>query len=100
MTIGSSTPDPTGRRSSVVNHPATEAKPSSSVAEILPAPDPSDNSPTVISMNRPGVNAEAVVANFQGKQLGQFELIEPIGVGGMAAVIRAKDVQLGRIVAL
>src|SRR5439155_26714962 len=29
-----------------------------------------------------------------------FELVEPIGVGGMAAVIRARDTQLDRMVAL
>ena len=32
--------------------------------------------------------------------LAHFELIEPIGVGGMAAVLRARDTQLDRIVAL
>src|ERR1019366_1925444 len=32
--------------------------------------------------------------------LAHFELIEPIGVGGMAAVIRAHDTQLDRFVAL
>src|SRR5215831_13712366 len=32
--------------------------------------------------------------------LAHFELLEPIGVGGMAAVIRARDTQLERFVAL
>ena len=32
--------------------------------------------------------------------LAHFELIEPIGVGGMAAVLRARDTQLDRFVAL
>jgi serine/threonine protein kinase len=32
--------------------------------------------------------------------LGHFELIEAIGSGGMAAVIKARDLELGRIVAL
>src|SRR5205085_2065315 len=32
--------------------------------------------------------------------LGPFELLEPIGRGGMAAVFRARDRDLGRIVAL
>jgi serine/threonine protein kinase len=37
---------------------------------------------------------------LQGRRLAHFELIEPIGVGGMAAVIRARDTQLDRSVAL
>src|SRR5262249_5666827 len=54
-----------------------------------------------ISPIRPRANdANAVIAALQGKKLGHFELDQPIGVGGMAAVIRAKDLQLGRIVAL
>src|SRR5262249_48638948 len=36
----------------------------------------------------------------RGKRLAHFELLAPIGVGGMAAVIRARDTQLDRIVAL
>ena len=35
-----------------------------------------------------------------GRRLGHFELIEPIGVGGMAAVLQARDTQLDRVVAL
>ena len=34
------------------------------------------------------------------EEVAHFELIEPIGVGGMAAVFRARDTQLDRIVAL
>lgn len=37
---------------------------------------------------------------IRGKRLAHFELEEPLGVGGMAAVIRAKDTLLDRIVAL
>src|SRR4051794_35702577 len=37
---------------------------------------------------------------IRGRKLAHFELIAPIGVGGMAAVIRARDTQLDRIVAL
>jgi serine/threonine protein kinase len=37
---------------------------------------------------------------LRGRHLAHFELIEPIGVGGMAAVIRARDQQLDRSVAL
>jgi serine/threonine protein kinase len=37
---------------------------------------------------------------LRGRPLAHFELLEPIGVGGMAAVIRARDTQLDRTVAL
>jgi serine/threonine protein kinase len=36
----------------------------------------------------------------RGRRLAHFELIEPIGVGGMAAVLRARDTLLDRYVAL
>ena len=35
-----------------------------------------------------------------GRRLGHFELIEAIGAGGMAAVLKARDLELGRVVAL
>src|SRR5262249_43831206 len=38
--------------------------------------------------------------SLRGRLLAHFELLEPIGVGGMAAVIRARDTQLDRTVAL
>jgi serine/threonine protein kinase len=37
---------------------------------------------------------------LRGRRLAHFELLEPVGVGGMAAVIRARDTQLDRTVAL
>jgi serine/threonine protein kinase len=37
---------------------------------------------------------------LRGRRLAHFELLEPIGVGGMGAVIRARDTQLDRTVAL
>lgn len=78
---------------------------------------PSDDSPTVISKTPPIVEPnsstqdkivdlarkstpESIVASLRGRRLAHFELIEPIGVGGMAAVIRARDTQLDRFVAL
>nr|AAX07496.1 putative serine/threonine protein kinase [Gemmata sp. Wa1-1] len=39
-------------------------------------------------------------ASIAGRRLGHFELIEAIGSGGMAAVLKARDLELGRIVAL
>lgn len=89
--------------------------------EALVIPDnarPSDDMPTVISrttpiveptpssqqkivdLSRKNATPEAIVAGVRGKKLAHFELIEPIGVGGMAAVIRARDMQLDRTVAL
>lgn len=38
--------------------------------------------------------------NSSMRQLGKFQLLERIGVGGFGAVWRARDVELGRIVAL
>lgn len=35
-----------------------------------------------------------------GRRLGNYELIESVGAGGMAAVLKARDLELGRIVAL
>jgi hypothetical protein len=61
-----------------------------------------DDQPTIISgiRQRSHLADSALAGNLQGRRLGQFELIEPVGVGGMAAVIRAHDTQLGRTVAL
>src|SRR5262245_61176688 len=93
MDLNSSMPDPTDRRSSVV-------KPRADVDSPAPR-DPSDNSPTVISKNRPQISsAEVIAENLLGQSLGHFELMGLIGVGGMARVIQARDLQLGRIVAL
>src|SRR5439155_5213413 len=53
--------------------------------------------PTVISTQRP--NAVAVTG-LEGKRLGHYEIVGAVGVGGMAAVLRANDLELDRIVAL
>src|SRR5262249_11367605 len=67
--------------------------------DALGAPEaPSDDSPTVIS-RRPHP-PHAANGGVRGRTLAHFELIEPIGVGGMAAVLRARDTQLDRFVAL
>src|SRR6516165_2570593 len=51
--------------------------------------NPSDDSPTIISKTiRKAVPADqAITASLRGKRLAHFELLEAIGVGGMAAVI-------------
>ena len=60
-----------------------------------------DNTPTIISTSRARSSPDANIGeSLQGRRLGHFELLEPIGVGGMAAVIRARDLDLNRIVAL
>src|SRR5262245_13769685 len=101
MAVSSSTPDPTGRRSSEVKPRAADASAESSAAGALPPPDPSDNSPTVISKNRPQMtSAESLFESLQGQRLGHFELLGIIGSGGMARVIQARDLELGRTVAL
>src|SRR6202166_794577 len=60
-----------------------------------------DSTPTIISKNlvRPAT-AEDALNGLRGRRLAHFELLEAIGVGGMAAVLRARDTQLDRIVAL
>src|ERR1700733_14416605 len=66
-------------------------------------PNDADESPTIISKNaRPPESASISGdgSSIRGRKLAHFELIEPIGVGGMAAVLRARDTQLDRIVAL
>jgi hypothetical protein len=63
---------------------------------------PTDDNPTIISRNPPRTPAGDAgnAADIRGRRLAHFELIEPVGVGGMAAVIRARDLQLDRLVAL
>jgi serine/threonine protein kinase len=67
-------------------------------------PEPTDDSPTVITKATPPAGAikteDQFAGGLRGRRLAHFELIEPIGVGGMAAVLRARDTQLDRQVAL
>lgn len=92
-------PPPRSSPDSTVSHPRP-AEP----ADVLPngeAPG-SDDQPTVISRKQTALVAvhEALAKVLRGRKLGHFELIEPIGIGGMAAVIRARDTELDRSVAL
>ena len=67
-----------------------------------------DDAPTVITQNRSPFSPPAPLpliatgesASIANRRLGHFELIEAIGSGGMAAVLKARDLELGRIVAL
>src|SRR5262249_7983549 len=60
------------------------------------ASDVSDDAPTIISKANPSpVKPENTLAgSLRGRNLAHFELLEPIGIGGMAAVLRARDRQL------
>src|SRR5207247_1379315 len=67
------------------------------------AAQPTDDTPTIISkvQPRPTATPDNLFSGIlRGRKLAHFELIEPIGVGGMAAVLRARDTQLERFVAL
>src|SRR5437763_14552720 len=60
----------------------------------LAAPTPPlSEPPTVISGNRPRPSAFDPNRGTApaGRKLGQFELIESVGAGGLAAVLRARD---------
>src|SRR3954468_17842781 len=70
------------------------------------AEEPTDDTPTIISKGLP-TSSQAITAHpenlstsLRGRRLAHFELLGPIGVGGMAAVLQARDTQLDRIVAL
>lgn len=65
------------------------------------AAESDDHAPTIISSARKPLAPDAHHAeSLVGRKLGHFELIESVGVGGMAAVIKAQDLDLGRVVAL
>jgi hypothetical protein len=84
------TPDPGARRSSVVPLASAGA----------PAPGTTDHVPTILGEN-PLARPVAVAFDLPaGSTLGHFELVAPLGAGGMASVFKAKDLTLGREVAL
>src|SRR5207244_737915 len=63
---------------------------------------PTDDTPTIISrLPAAAIRTEEALAGvLRGRYPAPFELLEYLGVGGMAAVIRARDTKLDRIVAL
>jgi serine/threonine protein kinase len=88
-------------------NPRQEVPPSAlPVSGVLPdlfaTGDAVDDAPTIISKNgpQPARVEDTLTSTLRGRTLAHFELLEPIGVGGMAAVIRARDLQLDRSVAL
>lgn len=60
-------------------------------------PKNTDDFPTIITTSPREVQTPLLAP---GSRLGNFELMEAIGSGGMATVFKARDVDLGRIVAL
>src|SRR5260370_42700592 len=63
--------------------------------------DSTDGAATVISKHMPRpLSGDEAVNGIRGRKLAHFELLDRIGVGGMAAVLRARDTQLDRFVAL
>src|SRR5207237_2676846 len=64
--------------------------------------EPTDDTPPTLARSAlsPIRREDAIAGVLRGRPLAHFELLAPIGVGGMAAVIRAHDTQLDRTVAL
>ena len=77
--------------------PAPTDPPNSSLVPLKAADG--DGVPTVIgqSVRHPVAEALALAA---GSTLAHFEVIAPLGAGGMATVLKARDTHLGRLVAL
>lgn len=59
-------------------------------------PDNTDDVITVVSVRKPAMPW----GDLRGRRIGSYDVSEPIGVGGMGAVFRAQDAELGRAVAL
>jgi hypothetical protein len=94
--------------SDVLRSHSSSSRTASPIDVLSRLPLNTDDSPTVItspgkSSSPPPPPPPHVVGDqnsIAGRKLGHFELIEAIGAGGMAAVLKARDLELGRIVAL
>jgi tRNA A-37 threonylcarbamoyl transferase component Bud32 len=100
------TPEPTDRSSAArppAGLPPDSRNGSSSVVPLRPSAEPPtgpDDAPTIITTPRPAVPSDPSLGLAAGSKLGHFEVIGSVGVGGMAAVLKARDLELGRDVAL
>ena len=59
-----------------------------------------DDAPTIITPITPTKPSDPMLGLEYGSRLGNYEVIDSIGSGGMATVLKARDLNLGRIVAL
>jgi serine/threonine protein kinase len=82
--------------------PSDRAVSSSGLVPLLPISEslPTDDVPTIISSTMPRSSPELSLGLHPGTILGHFELLGSIGSGGMASVLKARDTQLDRLVAL
>jgi hypothetical protein len=81
--------------------PANPGNAESPEFDLGPSSAPTDDTPTIITRStRKQPRPEDLTKSLRGRTLAHFDLLEPVGVGGMAAVIRARDQQLDRTVAL
>lgn len=80
-------------------NPSDESPTVISKAPPIVPPGPGSSQQKIVDLNRKN-NHELMFVGLRGRRLAHYELIEPIGVGGMAAVIRARDIHLDRYVAL
>ncbi|HEX3150702.1 MAG TPA: serine/threonine-protein kinase [Gemmataceae bacterium] len=97
----STVPLPAAKAPSTQTHPNPTPDPEAQTPVAQPTPS-SFEPPTVISglRTRTGPFDPKIGDTLAGRKLGHFELIEAVGAGGMAAVLKARDLDLGRIVAL
>ena len=99
-----SEPDRANSLTSDASSPCAPDRPDSSLSKAFVGGNlgPTDDTATIISKAQPnaGRGDEAMAEILRGRKLAHFELLEAIGVGGMAAVIKARDTQLDRTVAL
>src|SRR5450631_3466229 len=71
------------------------------ISKTTPIVEPvSSNQDKIIDLTHKPPTPESIMAGLRGRRLAHFELLDFIGQGGMAAVIRARDTQLDRLVAL
>ena len=59
-----------------------------------------DETPTIITPITPNPAHDPLLGLNAGSRLGNYEIVDAIGSGGMATVLKARDLDLGRIVAL